>query len=194
MGWRASESQPRPVASKLIPAFAALALSACANPELTHFERVLAASDSATLALEQWCEMGGLAEHPTVTIEPVVGERSAVPDTVRNALQAGEAEEVGFRHVRLVCGETVMSDARNWFVPARLTPEMNEALALTNAPFGKIVAPLQFKRERLKSMRGAATGCPKGTILSHRARLTLPDGRPISYLLECYTPANVRRR
>ncbi|MFM6832719.1 MAG: hypothetical protein ACKOVA_20640, partial [Novosphingobium sp.] len=93
--------------------------------------------------------------------------------------------------VRLTCGDTVLSVAHNWYVPARLTPEMNRTLETTDAPFGKVVAPLGFRRERLASRRGRMAECPEGTILSHRAVLRLLDGRAISLVVECYTRANL---
>ena len=99
--------------------------------------------------------------------------------------------QLGYRHVRLACGTNVLSEAHNWYVPGRLTPAMNAALAATTIPFGKVAAPLGFRRERLDSKRGARPECPRGTILSHRALLRLPDGRPLALLVECYTRANL---
>lgn len=99
---------------------------------------------------------------------------------------------MAYRHVRLSCGASVLSVAHNWYVPSRLSPDMNEALETSDTPFGKVVAPLRFTRERLASERGPAEGCPKDTILSHRAVLRLPDGRPLSLVVECYTRANLR--
>ncbi|MGC1270482.1 MAG: hypothetical protein WA842_07805, partial [Croceibacterium sp.] len=86
----------------------------------------------------------------------------------------------------------VLSQAHNWYVPARLTPEMNRTLATTETPFGTVVTPLAFRRERGASRRGAASECPPATILSHTAVLRLPEGRAISMVVECYTAANVR--
>lgn len=77
-------------------------------------------------------------------------------------------------------------------MPSRLTPEMNATLAGTDTPFGKVVAPLRFTRQRLEARRGRAEGCPRGTVLSHRAVLRLPDGRPISLVVECYQDGALR--
>jgi len=95
--------------------------------------------------------------------------------------------------VRLTCGDAVLSVAHNWYVPARLTPKMNHALETSDTPFGKVVAPLGFRRERLGSQRGRMAECPVGTVLSHRAVLKLADGRAISLVVECYTRANLSR-
>ncbi len=102
-----------------------------------------------------------------------------------------DAEPLGYRHVRLSCGGKVLSQAHNWYVPARLTPEINRQLETTDIPFGKAIAPLGFERERLFGKRGTIEGCPKDTILIHQAMLRLSDGRPVSLVIECYTPENL---
>ena len=94
---------------------------------------------------------------------------------------------------RLRCGEHVLSDAHNWFVPARLTPEMNRQLAETQVPFGRIAAALNFTREPLTAARRGDPGCPDNAISTHRARLVLPDGRPLAFVVECYTAENLSR-
>ncbi|MCB2058898.1 MAG: hypothetical protein R3E09_05440 [Novosphingobium sp.] len=171
-----------------------LALAACATPQATtldDFEATLAAQDSATVALTRWCDAHGIADPAEVRASPVVGERVAVPPSLRKTLQVSADAPLGYRHVRLSCGGTVLSEAHNWYVPGRLTPEMNHTLENTDTPFGRVAGPLGFTRERLASLRGAAPGCPEATILSHRAILRLPDGRPISALVECYTAENL---
>lgn len=116
----------------------------------------------------------------------MLGGDHAEPADLRQALAIASSESVRLRHVRLTCGSVVLSEATNWYVPARLTPEMNAVLDSTTRPFGAVAAPLGFRRERLASLRGALPGCPPRTVLSHRARLILPDGRPLALLLECY--------
>jgi chorismate-pyruvate lyase len=169
------------------------ALSAgCAPSHLGPFERTLAAHDSATVALGEWCGARGLAEPPEITAEPLATGREAPPE-VRRLLGVGAAEPLGFRRVALRCGDHVLSVAENWYVPARLTAEMNHSLATTRTPFGKVAAPVGFARERLSSRRGREADCPPATVLSHRALLRLPEGRPLSLVTECYTRANLRR-
>ena len=51
-------------------------------------------------------------------------------------------------------------------------------------------AALRFARERIAS--AGIEGCPAGTILRHKALLRLPDGHPVSLVIECYTRANLR--
>ena len=69
---------------------------------------------------------------------------------------------------------------------------MNTTLAQTDTPFGTVVAPLHFTRERLAARRGRMAECPAGTVLSHRAVLRRPDGLAISLVVECYTRASVQ--
>lgn len=162
-------------------------LSGCAHrPELDDFERTLAAQDSATAALSQWCAAHGLATRPQIVARPVSGPALPPPADIAGLLGG---EPVAFRHVRLTCGDAVLSEAFNWYVPARLSAAMNRTLAETDTPFGRVAAPLGFRRERIDAHRGATGGCPPATILTHRARLVLPDGRPLALLVECYTQA-----
>jgi chorismate-pyruvate lyase len=168
---------------------AVLLLAACTTPRLAEFERTLAAQDSATAALGQWCQARRLADPPTIRAEQAGTMPQPLPEIRR--LLAAPDEPLAYRHVRIVCGDAVLSEADNWYVPGRLTAGMNETLASTRTPFGRVVAPLGFRRERLSSARGRAADCPKGTVLSHRARLVLPDGRPLSLVTECYTRANL---
>jgi hypothetical protein len=107
--------------------------------------------------------------------------------------------------VRLTCGDHVLSEADNWYVPARLTPEMNRLLDTTDTAFGRAVQALDFHRRTLSVKllwaplpqnweMGAPLPERKGTtltiphaVLEHRAVLTLPDGTPFSEVVETYT-------
>jgi hypothetical protein len=178
---------------KPFAAVATLALAGCAAPGLEPFRETLARQDSATAALGEWCAARPIADPPVIRAVPVIADEPVELPGLRTALGVGTAEPLGFRHVRLMCGDKVLSDARNWYVPARLTPEMNAALAATQTPFGKVAAPLGFTRQRIAEKRGTLPGCPAGTVLSHRAVLRLPDGRAIALVQECYTRANLAR-
>lgn len=175
----------------------ALLLSGCAGPQarrLRRFEATLAANDSATRALEQWCAVERLGDPPDVTAEVLDTAPPREPADVRSLLGVGAKTPLGYRHVRLSCQGATLSLAHNWYVPDRLTPDMNRALAASHVPFGKVAAPLGYRRERLSSRRGPGRDCPTGTILSHRALLRLPDGRALALLVECYTAANLSGR
>lgn len=172
-------------------ALAALALllqSACSSVAIAPFERTLAANPSATAALRDWCEARRIAAPARITAAPVKGADAPPPAELTALL--GPA--TSYRHVRLSCGNSILSEAHNWYARDRLTPEMNRRLDTTDTPFGTVIAPLQFTREPLSSRHGASPECPSGTILSHRARLRLPDGKPLALLVECYTRANIK--
>lgn len=171
---------------------ALLALAGCTPANLPRFEKVLAAQDSATAALGQWCGTRGIAQPPTIRALADRAARRPASPAVRAALGVSRDELVAYRHVRLACGDTVLSVAHNWYVPARLTPEMNTLLETTDTPFGKVVAPLGFRRDRLAQKRGRAAECPEDTVLSHRAVLRVADDSAISLVVECYTSANLR--
>jgi hypothetical protein len=112
-----------------------------------------------------------------------------LPKGARAMLGVGASEPVAFRHVQLVCGDLILSEARNWYVPSRLTPEMNHILATTDRPFGAVIAPLKFRRERIDTVHGTRPGCPTGTILTNRAMIRMPDGAALALVVECYQPA-----
>lgn len=157
------------------------------TPEQTlgEFEQILMAQPSATKALEQWCGMFTGTVRASIVAKAVTGHDAAVPADLPSLLKT--TAPLGYRHVRLDCSIGTMSEAHNWYVPARLTPEMNTTLATTDTPFGKVVAPLHFSREPLSSRRGPGPGCPVRTILTHRALLRLPDGQPMALVVECYS-------
>lgn len=159
---------------------------------LARFERTLAAQDSATAALGEWCAAQALATPPLIRAERIGGAADGPTAQMRALLAVPPGERLALRHVRLSCGGVVLSEAWNWYVPARLPDTMNARLDRSDTPFGKVIAPLGFKRQRLASQRGAAADCPAGTTLSHRAVLRLPEGLPVSVVTECYTRANLR--
>ena len=171
-----------------------IGVTACTAPQarrLRRFEAALQAQDSATAALRQWCAAEHIADPAQIIAAPVKDGARAEPAGLRSALGIGPDDPLGYRHVRLACGATVLSEAHNWYVPARLTPDMNRTLATTDTPFGAVAAPLGFRRERLATIRGPSPECPPGTVLSHHALLRLPGGAALAFLVECYTRANL---
>lgn len=101
----------------------------------------------------------------------------------------GPRAQIGYRHVALTCGDRVLSEAHNWYVRARLSQAMNHALDTSDIPFGRVAAPLHFRREAQGRQRGL---CPTGAaITTHRALLRLADDAPLALVVECYTAANL---
>jgi chorismate-pyruvate lyase len=155
---------------------------------LDRFEALLASHDSATEALALWCAAEHLAVTPEIRVRRIIGADAPAPPGLARLLGAGPRAKIGYRHVALTCGEHVLSEAHNWYVRNRLTPAMNQALDSSDIPFGRVAAPLHFRREPLDRQRGL---CPNGAITTHRARLRLADGAPLALVIECYTAANL---
>lgn len=169
----------------------------------------LLSNDSATLTLDGWCARHHLAPAGTrVTAERVRDADKPVTADLRADLQVGADEPVRYRHVRLRCGNLVLSEADNWYVPARLTLAMNTALDTSDVAFGRAVQPLHFRRQTLSAKllwsplpadwdeRAAPVAATTGRalaipehVIEHRAVLRLPDGTPFSEVVETYTGA-----
>jgi hypothetical protein len=167
----------------------------------------LLSHDSATATLENWCGSHRLASPPTIVAVRVPGIDKPPSPEQRHDLAVAPSEPIRYRRVRLLCGGAVLSEADNWYVPSRLTPQMNELLDTSDVPFGKVVKALAFRRHTLSAsllwlplpagweMAGAQTA-PRDAqrplvipqrLLEHRAVLTLPDGTPFSEVVETYT-------
>jgi hypothetical protein len=173
--------------------FSALLLLAAAGAPaatLDQFEGALAATPSASAALQGWCHARFDPDAP-LRAEKLIATSFEPTGRIRHALEIGRDELLGYRRVSLRCAGREMSLAYNWYVPSRLTPEMNRQLAGSEAPFGRVAAPLRFRRERIARPWSGPELCPAGTILAHRAMLRLPDGKPLAMVVECYTRANL---
>ena len=85
----------------------ALALLETLNAELL-------SHDSATLALDHWCAAHRLASPPHIVAERVNGADQAPTDEQRQLLGVSATEPIGYRGVRLTCGDHVLSEADNW--------------------------------------------------------------------------------
>lgn len=134
---------------------------------------------SATAALQQGC--------PSPISVRSLATRSEVPSqAILAGLEVSSPRQVRVRHVQLLCGEHALSDAWNWYVPERLSPEMNERLDHTNTPFGRVVQEAYFTRHPLGSRRPAPA---TGYVLENKAllRRTL-DRAPIALVVEHYFP------
>lgn len=167
---------------------------------LQSFNADLPSHPSATLTLERWCSAHRLAPEDRIMAE--LDRPVTLPATAeqRARLQVGADEAVACRRVRLSCGERVLSEADNWYVPARLTSEMNRLLEQTTTPFGRAVLALGFRRELLwhplpdgREMQAALPadgGGPLGIpdqVLEHRAVLLTRGNMRFSEVRETYT-------
>jgi hypothetical protein len=138
---------------------------------------------SATQVLTQRCAELRLAVPAVIRAVRVPGPGIPPGVATRALLQAGATETILYRHVRLMCGHRILSEADNWYLPDKLTAEMNRQLDTTDTPFGTVVRPLAFHRRTLEMTRLAS---PK-RILRVRALLVSPDGVPFSLVSEIYS-------
>jgi chorismate-pyruvate lyase len=172
----------------------------------------LLGSSSATATLEAWCGEHHMASPPRLTAVRLRGVEKPVTDEQRRVLQVGPGDAVRYRRVRLACGDHVLSEADNWYVPGRLTPAMNRLLETTDTPFGRAVAGLRPVRQTLAAevlwsplplgwdlrvgkppgsadMDGRGTLAIPDELFRHRAVLYDEQRRPFSEVVETYTSA-----
>ncbi|AHF88052.1 hypothetical protein RLEG3_02920 (plasmid) [Rhizobium leguminosarum bv. trifolii WSM1689] len=165
----------------------------------------LLSNASATLTLDRWCAAHKLAQEGSkIFAQRVRGQDKLADEHIRELLTVGPGELIAYRHVRLVCGDRVLSEADNWYLPAKLTAEMNQALNTSDIAFGRAVQALNFTRTNLSAnllwsplsegwdMDGIVaheTSSPSlpPFLLEHRAVLKLRDGTPFSAVVESYT-------
>ena len=163
------------------------------------------ASSSATAALERWCRDHNMAAHPIIVVRRVDTMQKPPSADQLQRLHVSDASAVKYRRVRLQCGEYTLSEADNWYVPARLTAQMNQLLDTTDIPFGKVVRELTPYRRtteaRLlwsplpagwelrrppRSPAGAARLVIPKEVMVHTAVLYTSDHQPFSEVVETY--------
>jgi hypothetical protein len=192
----ATPAPPTTWTSSFVTRVEALAVLQSLNAELLSHE-------SATLTLEHWCDVHKLASPAKITAVRVLDVDKLPTPEQRVELNVSPSETVRYRRVKLTCGTAVLSEADNWYVPGRLTPEMNQQLESSDTPFGLVVRPLHFQRHtvasrllwlplpagwEMKNAGGVAGDQPMPPkLLEHRAILSLPDGTPFSEVVETYT-------
>lgn len=174
---------------------------------LQSLEIALLSRDSATLTLDEWC----VAHRLAVPGSKIVADRdrtvAKTPTPEQRRLLGVTADEpIRYRRVRLKCGDAVLSEADNWYVPSRLTREMQIALDTTDAPFGRVVQPLRFHRQTLSARLlwsplpvgwDSGTPIPAATpvleipahVIENHALLVTAAGVPFSEVVETYTNA-----
>ncbi|MFD1786266.1 hypothetical protein ACFSC3_01650 [Sphingomonas floccifaciens] len=141
--------------------------------KLDRFAADLTAGGIVTRVLEAWA--GG-----PVRAERVAGVAEASAQT-RALLRADTGTPLGFRRVRLLSGDRLLSEADNWFVPSRLPSTMRDMLEGSDTPFGIVITPLSPRRETLTCERFAGD-----SILLVRALVLAGDGTPLALVEERY--------
>lgn len=165
----------------------------------------LLSHDSATAVLQALCDRRDPSA-PRISARQVeVPDDLAAGNAARRQLGAAANEPLKRRRVELTCGDVILSRADNWYLPGRLTPQMNIDLESTERPFGVVVRPLNFQRRTLSARLlfqplpagweaaapdafDASVAVPQN-VLQHRAYLQTPDGRPFALLIETYSSA-----
>ena len=163
----------------------------------------LLSHESATQTLTDWCAVHHLSTAGRITAQRVKDVDKPADAAVLAALRVAPGTPIRYRRVRLACGDRVLSEADNWYLPGRLTPEMNRLLDETDTPFGIVVKSLTYQRHT----RSAALlyhPLPDGwdrtppsadapgalaiphALLQHEAVLTT-GGAPFSLVIETYT-------
>ncbi|OAG73463.1 putative protein Y4mC [Acetobacter malorum] len=174
---------------------------------LNELDASLLSASSATRTLEDWSQRHHLAPNATVRAICQQTPPRPCPAALREALRLpakAAPDTLRYRHVRLMCGNFTLSDAENWYLPSRLTDEMNKELDTTETPFGRVTAPLAFTRRLVQAERvwsplplgwelaslpagsGQALAFPP-VLFRHHAVLSRLDGTPISAVIESYT-------
>jgi len=175
------------------------AARAQAQARLEAFNANLLAHHSATAVLQQWCDGEGPAPAPRIVARQVKGLAKPADEQVRALLRVDAATPVKYRRVQLVCGDRVLSEADNWYLPLRLTPEMNRLLDETETPFGVAAGPLGFGRSNLAATLlfhpagGQGPMIVPAEVLRQSALLSTPDGAPLALVVETYTAEVLRR-
>ena len=136
-------------------------------------------SRSATTTLEAWCRDHKLADTPTIVADLVRGTPTPATPEQRRRLQVNEDEPITYRRVRLRCGARVLSEAENWYVPARLTAAMNRILETTDTPFGRAVAELEPYRQTVGA-RLLWSPLPEGWETQTAARMPKSSARSLT--------------
>jgi len=172
---------------------------------LQGFNADLLSHPSATLTIQRWCDTHHLAPVAKIVAHQVKNADKPLPEGARAELGIGPDEPVRYRRVQLACGERVLSEADNWYVPSRLTADMNHQLDSSETPFGIVVKPLNFRRQTLDArllwqplpedweMNGSLPAIPAGPlvvphdVLQHRAVLRDEGNHPFSLVVETYT-------
>jgi hypothetical protein len=156
-----------------------------ADDAVQRLEAQLMAAPSATQFLTGECARLKLASPAVIHAVRDKDMDVKAGSSVRKLLEVGSDARLGYRRVKLVCGRHVLSEADNWYVPDRLTPEMNHALDTTDVPFGAVVKPLNFHRKTIK-MEALADPAHD---LRVTALLADGNGKPFSVVIENYSRA-----
>ncbi len=147
----------------------------------------LLSHDSATLTLDRWCGSHQLATPATIVAERIRNVDKQPTAEQRELLKVSATEPLRYRRVHLKCGERVLSEADNWYVPARLTKEMNQSLDNSDIAFrpgragASFSAPYPGRRVAVATPAGGVGDEPRGCAGNLR--------RPCRFRMRCSSTA-----
>lgn len=137
---------------------------------------------TATQALQRICG-------PALPVRAEVDRGASAPASAETRARLGVSDDavLGYRRVRLLCGDRLLSEAQNWFVPARLAPTMRAELDAGTRPYGAVIAALAPVRRNLATERlWDGQGAPPPAVLRHRAIVLSGAGVPLAEVIETY--------
>jgi hypothetical protein len=169
----------------LAPVFGPVWAQSSSSPALERLKSDLLGKLNATQVLTKWCGDLRLASPAAIRAERDAAAVRAPTPEVMALLAVKPNEAIRYRHVRLMCGTHLLSEADNWYRPSQLTPEMNRALDDTDISFGTAVRPLGFHR---KTLNANTTADPRSP-LQIKALLLTESGVPFSLVVENYSRA-----
>ena len=117
-------------------------------------------------------------------------------------LKVASRDQVAHRKVSLMLGDLCLAKAHNWYVPERLTPEINFRLVNTTVPFGRLVRELSPHRQTFQAECLWKTSDPctpwvagelcgriasaSSSMLVHRALLLNVKAEPLAEVCEIF--------
>jgi hypothetical protein len=143
--------------------------------EIERLRAHLAASATATEALESWCRPRGIGSGPIRT------------EVLAQAGVSNKERGIGWRRVRLLRGEAFLSLAEIRFRSEAMTPAMLESLAAGAMPFGAVVKDLEPQRTTTYWFDRPLTGQrDDDVILFLHATVLDKSGRALARVREAY--------
>lgn len=161
---------------------------------------------SSALVLGQWCKNHRVQPQDHLEVHRSPQRHKQLPPELRDQLAVHDRDEIIYRRSTLTCGPMLLGEFENWYAPGRLTPQMNQQLLQTNAPFGQVVQHFGYRREILsnrllwsplpqdwehqspKDRPGGSMAVPQ-QLLEHRSVLVTRDHLPFSVMVEIFDAA-----
>jgi len=164
----------------------------------------LLTSDSEQQTLGRWCSSHGLVSNPQISIERVLDAEERPTEAQRKMLATSAKEPIRHRKVQVLCGATVLLEADDWYLPSRVSAQVNALIESTALPFE--TAQIGHFRRRIVSAtilwpqlpelwglgteesatESQAMRPPPARVLTHHVLVTLPDGTPFGEAKENY--------